>query len=85
LLGLLVEGVRGLEKRNEDAVFEGEGGSFVAGRHIRNIVVVTITVKRKIDRPDSGFAHRPQLDFTQEALRTLGNNHGDGVGNIVGS
>jgi hypothetical protein len=63
VLGLLVEGVRGLEKSNEDAVFEGEGGGFVARRHTGNIVVVTITVKRKIDCPDSGFAHRPQLDF----------------------
>jgi hypothetical protein len=63
LLGLLTNGICGLEKRNEDAVFEGEGGGFVARRHTANIVVVTITVKRKIDRPDSRFAHRPQLDF----------------------
>jgi hypothetical protein len=64
LLGLLTNGIGGLKKRKEDPVFEGEGGGFVARRHSGNIVVVTITVKRKINHPDSGFAHRPQLDFT---------------------
>jgi hypothetical protein len=51
----LVDGVRGLEKRNEGVVFEGEGGGFVARRHRGNIVVVTITVKRKISATIQGL------------------------------
>ncbi len=85
MLGLLAHGIRGFEKRNENVAFErdGNGSGFEAGAHGINIVVVTITVKRKTDGLALRLAHRPQMDFTQKTLRALADDHGDGMGDIV--
>jgi len=55
LLGILAEGIRGLEKGNEGTGFEATG-VFGAGNHGLRIVVITTIVKRKVSASVQGPA-----------------------------
>src|ERR1700741_2884599 len=58
--------------------------------HSRSIVVITTIVKRKGRGRESlgselRFDKRTELNFANKALRSLGADHGDGVGHVLRS
>jgi len=86
LFGFLDECVSGPEKRDENAVLEGDGGRFGARIHTATIVVITMIVKRKDyiswRSPDLGLSQRPEVNLAEETLGPLGDDGCDGMGYI---
>ncbi len=89
MFDFLSERVGGLQKRNKDAVLQGGSGAgrLEARTHRRNIVVITMIVKRQIYRPMkgrlcSGFAPRAKVNLAEEALRALRDDGFHGVGHV---
>jgi len=87
LFGFDGQSVGGFLEGNEDLGCKGSVWlGWAAAIHLPTIVVETDNVKRQTERRDrySGFAQGAQLDFTDEALRALGEDGGDGVGYVLG-
>jgi hypothetical protein len=72
LFGFLAEGVGGSQEGHEKAVLQrgGRAGEFGAGIHGRNIVVVTMVVKRK--KPCGPAVRRVERLRSFAALRMAG-------------